>query len=142
MSDSESENNNNSNNVKYNNLRLILDDDNLEKLYEKSEEDIISFLNGSKTKKVHVSGIDVGKINDVEDIQKILKSLVIETDKSLDEKNMSIREIFEQLRDNILPFNMNVGEEFIERVPDSEINQKEKILLLMIYALHNTLFDE
>ena len=43
MSDSESENNNNSNNVKYNNLRLILDDDNLEKLYEKSEEDIISF---------------------------------------------------------------------------------------------------
>ena len=142
MSDSESENNNNSNNVKYNNLRLILDDDNLEKLYEKSEEDIISFLNGSKTKKVHVSGIDVGKINDVEDIQKILKSLVIETDKSLDEKNMSIREIFEQLRDNILPFDMNVGDEFIERIPDSEINQKEKILLLMIYALHNTLFDE
>ena len=142
MSDSESENNNNSNNVKYKNLRFILDEENLKKLDSKSEEDIISFLNGSKPKKAHVSGIDVGKINDVEDIQKILKSLVIETDKSLDEKNMSIREIFEQLRDNILPFNMNVGEEFIERVPDSEINQKEKILLLMIYALHNTLFDE
>ena len=42
---------------------------------------------------------------------------------------MSIREIFEQLRDNILPFDMNVGDEFIERIPDSEINQKENIII-------------
>ena len=155
MSDSESENNNsinnnsinsnsinNNNNSKYNNLRVILNENNLEKLYEKSEEDIISFLNGSNPKKPHVSGIEFGKINGVEDIQKIIKSFVIETDKRLDEKNMSVREIFEQLRDNILPTGMNVGEDFIERIPDSEINQKEKILLLMLYALHNTLFDE
>ena len=55
---------------------------------------------------------------------------------------MSVRKILEQIRDNILPDGMEISEEFIERIPDSEISQKEKILLLMIYALHNIIFDE
>ena len=143
MSDSENETNDNIPHTKYKNLRFILDEENLKKLDDKSEDDIKSFLDKNNgNKKAGISGVEIRKISDVEDIQAILKKLVIETDKSLDEKNMSIRRIFEQIRDSILPNNMIIGEEFIERIPDNELNQKEKILLLMIYALHNTIFDE
>ena len=54
---------------------------------------------------------------------------------------MSVRKIFEQIRNGILPYGMTIGEDFIERIPDTGLNQKEKILLLMIYALHNTIFE-
>ena len=130
----------NSVNNKYKNLKLILENENLEKLYGKSEEDIQNFLNGTlENKKASVSGIETGKISDVDGLREILKKLVIETDNNLEEKNMSVRKIFEQIRNGILPYGMTIGEDFIERIPDTGLNQKEKILLLMIYALHNTI---
>ena len=132
----------NNDNNKYKNLRYVLEKENLEKLYRKPEEELENFLNGVEPKKASVDGIKLGKISNVSDIQSLVKKLVIETDNSLDEKNMSVRKILEQISDNILPDGMEISEEFIERIPDSEISQKEKILLLMIYALHNIIFDE
>lgn len=105
---------------------------------KKVEEDINQANSSEEVDDTKIPDEDINILR----IQEMLKMLVIKTSETyLDGGNPSMEDLLLKISSPV--FNDSIKfDDFIEKVPKEGLSGKDKILLLMLYYLHNTFFDE
>ena len=134
-------------NQRYINLQYILDEEQLKVLDALDKKKLKKLFNDEKSKNSEATSSTPSSLLNDEDlnifkIQEAIKVLVNKAHTNyLDNASPTLQDMLPKLAFPVFEDKITFEDEFTQKIPE-EISAKDKILLLMLYMLHNTHFDE